>query len=186
MSETNGVRLHGRTRGWPNWTTPKNVIEVVSQVGPIVLDPCWNDQAITMPVSKFWENGCEQDWRVNSEGGLVFVNPPYNQAKAFVEKCIQEGLWGAEIILLVASRTDTKWSHAAHRSADAMCNWGPGRIKFENPPSESPGDAPSIASSFFYWGRNHRLFTQVFSKHGFCVNLHALREKRSFPVQVLP
>jgi phage N-6-adenine-methyltransferase len=179
------VRLSGRTKGWPNWTTPEAVLDVIELVGPIALDPCSNEAAHTNKRAKAsWRcNGLTDSWHDQVHAGLVFVNPPYNQTKAFVAKAIEEALQGTEIILLVAARTDTKWAHSAFKSAQAVCFWE-GRIRFENPPPDSEGDAPSIPSMFVYWGPRRGAFMRVFQDHGLAVDL--TRPRLSFPVQVKP
>jgi hypothetical protein len=192
--EENGARLGGKVKGWPHWTTPKPVLEVVQEVGPIALDPFCNEAAHTNSIAKAcWQHaGLTDGWNQQVHKGLIFVNPPYSLTKVVVEKCIQEAPpflkrsnEAAEIILLVAARTDTKWAHSAFQAADAVCFWR-GRIRFENPPPESAGDAPSIPSMFVYWGPNRRLFMQAFGKHGVCFDLRLVQRRHSFPVSVQP
>lgn len=182
-SETNGVRLGGKLKGWPHWTTPKPVLEVVQEVGSIALDPFCNEAAHTNGIAKAcWAaGGLTEPWNQQVHAGLIFVNPPYSDTKLVVEKCIQEAQQAVEIILLVAARTDTKWAHSAFRAADGVCFWE-GRIRFENPPPESEGNAPSIPSMFVYWGPNRRLFLQAFGKHGVCFDLRLLQRRSTFPV----
>lgn len=183
MSE--GVRLAGRSKGWPNWTTPKHVVDLVSEVDRIVLDPCSNEHSQVGALMSFTEHGLEESWceRVASHPGLVYVNPPYNQADAFIDKCIAEAKSGIQIIALVAARTDTKWAHKAFDTVQSVQFWS-GRIKFGNPPEGSEGDAPSIPSMFLYWGPRYRHFMNVFGKHGLALDLTMRRA--SFPVQVRP
>ena len=185
MSTTNGVRLSGKGKGWPHWTTPKSVLDVVREVGPIHLDPCSNEASQVFALRNWQSEGLILEWAPIAAGGLAFVNPPYSLTKAFVEKVILEAALGTEVILLVAARTDTQWAHKALRSADSLCFWE-GRIRFENPPPDSLGDAPSIPSAFYYWGRNHRLFMKTLQPHGFCIDLRRNRERRTFPVEAQP
>lgn len=162
-----GVRLAGRSTGWPHWTTPRNVLDVIAKMGPIALDPCSNQHSIVdAPTAFCGDDGLSISWTFVAGGGLIYVNPPYNQARAFVQKCVYEASQGAEIILLTASRTDTKWAHLIFATAKAVCLWGPGRISFGNPPPESPGEAPSIASMFSYWGERAAEFMAAFHGHG--------------------
>jgi hypothetical protein len=187
MGTTNGVRLSGRKQSWPHWTTPESILQLVRQVGPISLDPFWNEQAITTPAVALQDGpygGLTESWKTVQKG-LAFVNPPYAMTADVVGKCKAEADTGVEIILLVAARTDSKWAHQCFDTADAMCFWK-GRIKFGNPPPDSPGNAPSIASAFYYWGPSRRLFLQTFGPHGFCLDLAARRERKTFPVRVLP
>ena len=189
MSSTNGVRLSGRKQGWPHWTTPEEVLSLVRQVGPISMVPFWNEQAITQPDVKLVDSsapfdGLHESWKTVQKG-LAFVNPPYAMTAAVVGKCKAEADAGVEIILLVAARTDSKWAHQCLDTADAACFWK-GRIKFGNPPPDSLGNAPSIASVLYYWGASRRLFLQVFQDRGFCLDLRQMRDRKSFPVRALP
>ncbi len=185
-AELEGVRLSGRTKGWPNWTTPDEVLDVVRSINTIALDPCSNEASKVNAHCSLHEHGEDLSWPfLANDKGLVYVNPPYNQARAFVSKCIYEGEMGLEIILCVAARTDTRWAHDCFRSATALCFWGPGRIKFGNPPPESAGDAPSIPSMFVYWGPQCSVFMGAFHPHGQCFDLRRARATQSFPVQPL-
>jgi len=180
MTETNpeGARLGGKVQGWQHWTTPKIVLRAVEEVGPIGLDPCSNEFSHVQSKSRFWENGLEVDWKQFCDGQLVYVNPPYNKVKEFAKKCILESVAGCEIIALLASRTDTQWSKGCLMTGDALCFWE-GRIKFENPPPGSQGDAPSIPSVVYYWGNRRWEFCQAFKKHGFCIDLRQVRARQS-------
>lgn len=180
-----GVRLAGKLRGWCHWTTPKVVLDCVRRVNAIALDPCSNDASTVGAGTKFWEHGHEVNWKsfTHETGGLVYVNPPYNAARVFVEKCVGEGFIGCEIILLVAARPDTQWTKLCFKSAEACCFWE-GRIKFENPPPESQGDAPSIPSVLYYWGRYKNRFRLAFAPRGFCVDLVDARRFSSMPMVV--
>jgi len=188
MGSTNGVRLGGRKQRWPHWTTPESFVELGLRVGPIALDPFWNEQAVTHPAVRLVEGGAmdglTQTWKT-VQSGLVFANPPYKQTAVVVGKCKAEADEGREIILLVAARTDSQWAHQCLTTADALCFWK-GRIKFGNPPPDSPGNAPSIASAVYYWGPSRRLFLQTFAPKGFVLDLRQLRKRESFPVRVTP
>lgn len=48
-------------------------------------------------------------WR--PELGVHWCNPPYSQCRAFVAKAVQESLRGVQTVMLVPSRTDTRWFH---------------------------------------------------------------------------
>lgn len=55
------------------------------------------------------EDALEQDW--GGEGSVVWLNPPYSVAGAFVAKAREEADKGAIVVMLLPSRTDTKWFH---------------------------------------------------------------------------
>lgn len=180
--EENGVRLGGKKQGWPNWTTPKEVLDSISEIGVIALDPCSNEHSQVCAPLKLAEHGLVKSWvellRENKLSGITYVNPPYNRAKEFVRKCIIEQLSGVEIIALLASRTDTQWTKACLQTGDALCFWE-GRIHFENPPPDSEGDAPSIPSVLYYWGPRRWEFCRAFDKHGFCMDLRQIRQRQT-------
>ena len=62
-------------------------------------------------VKKFFtkeEDGLIQDWSKD----IVFVNPPYGrEIGKWVEKSYNEAKKGAKVVMLIPSRTDTKWFH---------------------------------------------------------------------------
>lgn len=185
MSE--GVRLAGKHTGWPHWTTPEPVLARVRQVGEIGFDPCTNDASIVNAVLATNMDGLTCDWLAKAGQHLVYVNPPYKAAAHFMAKCDEEAARGVNVLALVAARTDTRWAHRAFRTATALCFWGPGRIKFDNPPPGSKGDAPSIPSMFVYWGNHTNRFMSVFQHSGQCIDLRWPQGNgRSFPVQVRP
>lgn len=71
----------------------------------------------------------EQDW--GGEGSVVWLNPPYSVAGAFVAKAREEADKGATVVLLLPARTDTKWWHTwvwdrDARREDPDGDWRPG------------------------------------------------------------
>lgn len=50
-----------------------------------------------------------EDW--GGEGSVVWCNPPYSAAGAFVAKAAEEAAKGAVVVMLLPARTDTKWWH---------------------------------------------------------------------------
>lgn len=182
MTAPDSVRLQGKKQGWTHWTTPRYVLDVIRRVNVIHLDPCSNFCSEVNALEAHETGGLELSWHPRASAGLVFVNPPYDLAKEFVKKSIVEASLGAEIILLVAARTETHWTQACLAEADAACLWR-GRIKFGNPPPDSPGDRPSIPSAFYYWGKNRKGFMAAFKDYGMTFDLRSSRQKKSFPVE---
>jgi hypothetical protein len=138
------AKIGGKVDGWPHWTTPKSFLDRVRKVGPIGLDPCGNEASTVGAGTAFHgamidADGLAMPWQPYTSGnihpnGLAFVNPDYSATKAWIAKMIEEARRGVEIITLVPARTSTPWFHAILQSGDAGLLWGPGRIRFENPP----------------------------------------------------
>lgn len=81
----------------------------------------------------------EQDW--GGHGSVVFLNPPYSVAGAFVQHARAEADKGALVILVLPVRSDTKWWHSnvwdvtqgvdGHWRPGVRCRLLPGRLNFE-------------------------------------------------------
>ena len=149
-----------------DWRTPSDVLDLVRGVGIIGLDPCATlDKKHHFAAFNLTEDddGLEHDWSTYvGEDALVFVNPPYGRALPhWVEMCATEAeSCDIEIVLLVPSRTDTRWFRLASESADARCLWY-GRLRFEDAPSSAP-----FPSACFYWGPSPYLFASIWSDAG--------------------
>jgi hypothetical protein len=157
-----------------DWQTPESFLELVRKVGPIALDPCtvpenptgasvWCTgklRQMTNPPRTI-DDGLDAPWAMWSVGGLVYVNPPYGRAlPKWVDKCIAEAERGAEIILLVPARPDTKWFRRLFQSATGVLFWS-GRIRFRGATAGAP--FPSLVA---HWGPNHARFREVFGPFG--------------------
>lgn len=105
-----------------HWSTPKSIYNYyVNYLG--YFDPC--------PLhSEF--NGLDIEWKANN-----FVNPPYSCVSKWIDKAIEESKKGRNSILLIPSRTDTKWFKK-------LCDYGCkvcficGRLKFGNSNNVAP------------------------------------------------
>lgn len=94
--------------GKDDWATPDLLYsQIVTIFGEFDLDPCAD---ITNTKCPMWftesQNGLDQKWF-----GKVFVNPPYSKVKDWVYKACDSIHYGHcdQVVMLVASRTDTKW-----------------------------------------------------------------------------
>jgi site-specific DNA-methyltransferase (adenine-specific) len=106
-----------------------------------------------------------EDWRSACDG-LVYVNPPYSQARAWLAKCATESAEGIEIIALVPARTDTRaWHESIWRYADAVCFWR-GRLRFVGATASAP-----FPSAVVYYGHRAERFRAVFGQAGRVVRL---------------
>lgn len=146
------------TGGKDDWRTPRKVLDAVERLGStITLDPCApSDPAHQFARQNLTEanDGLAHAWPA---AGLVFVNPPYSACAAWVEKVIEEAVYGALIVLLVAARPGAKWYRRAQAHADAVAEWR-GRITFEGATANAP-----FPSALFAFNVSWRRFAAAMS-----------------------
>lgn len=82
-----------------NWSTPIDVYEELDKEFNFVYDPC--------PLKNIPEfDGLNTDWAESN-----FVNPPYSKIKDWCKKAYEEWQKGKTVVMLIPSRTDTKYWH---------------------------------------------------------------------------
>ena len=70
-------------------------------------------------------NGLDEEW-----GSATFCNPPYGRAIGkWTAKAVSEWKKGKTVVLLIPSRTDTKWWHSDIMQANEI-RFIKGRLKF--------------------------------------------------------
>lgn len=170
-----------------DWQTPESFLELVRKVGPIALDPCTTQEnptdatvwiypghsSLVPPGALLADpaaDGLSSSWlEMVSDtefGGLVYVNPPYGrELPKWIDKCVAEASYGAEIVALVPARTDTKWGQLALTSADEVL-FRKGRIRFVDAATGVAGDAAAFPSMVLYWGKRASAFREVFDDYG--------------------
>ncbi len=105
-----------------HWSTPKEVYETLNKEFNFTDDPC--------PL--MGDGGLQRDW------GLVsFVNPPYSNIKEWVKKAYEENNKGHASVLLIPSRTDTRWWHDYVMKATEI-RFIKGRLKFGGAKNSAP------------------------------------------------
>lgn len=108
-----------------NYSTPKDVYEKLNNEFHFTFDPC--------PLNPTPEiDGLSIEW-----GGCCFVNPPYSQISKWCEKAYQESLKGKIIVMLIPSRTDTKYWHNFIMKAQEI-RFIKGRLKFGDSKNSAP------------------------------------------------
>lgn len=90
------------------WETPQEFFERLDAEFGFTLDAAATDG--NAKCDKYWtirENALWQSWE-----GVVFCNPPYGRLIGrFVRKGYMEAQRGATVVMLIPSRTDTKYWH---------------------------------------------------------------------------
>lgn len=156
-----------------DYNTPPEVLEVVRRLGHIALDPCSNEfsQVGARMVCDVDTDGLGADWALATDpawgGGLVFVNPPFSQLSAWVEKCITEAQRGCEIILLAPAGLDTKWWGRVVETAQAAAIWR-GRVRFYFCGERHA--TPMQPTAFAYWGPRAVAFCRAFAERAWPIH----------------
>ena len=108
-----------------DWKTPKDFYAGLDAEFHFDFDPCpTNPQFDGIDSRTQW-------------GKVNFVNPPYNQIKVWVETCHRKSLGGATVVMLIPSRTDTRWWHDYVMKAKEI-RFIKGRLKFDGHKNSAP------------------------------------------------
>ena len=97
------------------WATPQNLFKAFDEEFNFVLDVAAT--FANMKCDHFFDearDGLAQDWaeyinkRKDIRGGAVWMNPPYNDVKSWVEKAASEAIKGVTVACLLPYRPDTR------------------------------------------------------------------------------
>lgn len=119
-----------------DWETPQELFDALDDEFGFDLDACATEK--TTKLFRFFTpetNALEQDWT-----GTVFCNPPYGrEIGRWVEKGYIEAQSGTAdvVVMLLPSRTDTKWWHAWVMCADEI-RFIEGRLRFSGHKNSAP------------------------------------------------
>lgn len=125
------------------WFTPTSVKkDLIEEFGVFDLDPA---TALSNPMeaTRFFtkdDDGLKQDWI----GQNIYLNPPYGRIiSKFIDKAICEWTLGncKRIVMLLPSRTDTKWFHKLYEHPDVEIRFFKGRLRFND---ANPAPMPSM------------------------------------------
>ena len=105
------------------WSTPTETFSALDAEFKFNDDPC--------PLGGN-ENGLLREWL-----SPCFVNPPYSEIAPWMEKAKLESDAGKTVVLLVPSRTDTRWWHEYAMKA-AEIRFIRGRLKFGDAKTGAP------------------------------------------------
>lgn len=107
----------------PDWKTPKAVYQILDAEFSFDHDPC--------PPS-YTVDGLTSEW-----GKSNYVNPPYNQLKAWLKKGYEEWRKGKTVVFLIPSRTDTiAWHEYCMKATEIR--FIKGRLKFDDSGNSAP------------------------------------------------
>lgn len=128
----NNSMFSSNTNEWP---TPQSFFNKLHSEFGFTLDPCATKE--NAKCEKFYtihDDGLSKDW----SGNTVFCNPPYGKdITLWVEKCYRESLKGNTVVMLIPSRTDTRyWHDYIINKADVR--FIKGRLKFGDSKNSAP------------------------------------------------
>lgn len=125
------------------WATPPDFFATLHAEFGFTLDPCATRR--NAKCSSFFtkaDNGLTQDWRTHT----VFCNPPYGRTIGeWARKCYLAAQAGATVVLLVHSRTDTRYFHD-WIYGKAELRFVRGRLKFGDGRQSAP--FPSLVAIY--------------------------------------
>jgi site-specific DNA-methyltransferase (adenine-specific) len=134
------------------WETPQDLFDKLNDEFHFTLDA-----AATSKNSKcgprymdMLGDALTMDWKYHSQGGSIFLNPPYGRKIGkFVQKAYEESLKGVTVVCLIPARTDTRWFH--DYCVKGEIRFLKGRLKFKNrdgDPLPTPAPFPSMVVVF--------------------------------------
>lgn len=106
-----------------HWSTPISVYHELNKEFNFNDDPC--------PLHSY-EDGLDRPW-----GSRTFVNPPYSDIKNWCKKAYEEYCCGQTVVMLIPSRTDTRYWHDYIMKATEI-RFIKGRLKFGNAKNSAP------------------------------------------------
>lgn len=106
-----------------DWSTPRDVYRTLDAEFGFDYDPC--------PLHADFD-GLQKEW-----GRVNFVNPPYSDIKNWCRKAYYEWKKGKTVVMLIPSRTDTKYWHDYIMKASEI-RFICGRLKFGDSKNSAP------------------------------------------------
>lgn len=88
-------------------------------------------------------------------GHRVFCNPPYSKVKEWVKKAYEESKKGCLVVMLIPSRTDTRWFHEYVYQKQEI-RFIKGRIRFVGQDGEKKQSAPFLSMIVVFNGETNR------------------------------
>lgn len=129
------------------WATPADLFAALDRQFRFAVDVCATaDNAKCGEYFSPSTDGLTQPWPYWPRGGC-FMNPPYSQIGAWMQKAHSAALAGSCVVCLVPARTDTRWFWRYASPADVR--FLPGRLKF----GEGKNSAPFPSAVVVMWPR---------------------------------
>lgn len=122
-----------------DWETPQAFFDELDREFHFVLDVAATPE--NAKCARYFteeQDGLAQDW--SSYDGTIWCNPPYSkQIGKWVKKASEEAAKGATIVMLIPSRTETKWFHDyIYKKENVEIRFVKGRIYFSGAKVNAP------------------------------------------------
>lgn len=149
--------------------TPKWIVDLVEQMGPIALDPCSNPWSLVRAKLRLsadnGDDGLAERWfdLLSRKGlcGSIFVNPVYSKPLPWTKRIVEAADDGCEVFALMKLDPSTEWSRVLRSRPRAVCDFDK-RIKFEG----GKFNSGAMASTMVYYGPRPYLFCHTFQDFG--------------------
>ena len=115
-----------------DWETPPELFEMLDREFHFTVDAAANTEN-TLCARWYGPGGVGEDALEMPWDGVVWCNPPYGPAVAnFVDAALFAigGRIATTVVMLLPSRTDTRWFHRLAESSHCVFRFMKGRIKF--------------------------------------------------------
>ena len=113
-----------------SWLTPSTLYKQLNDIHKFNYDPCPYKPIV-------FKDGLTTDW-----GTCNFVNPPYSDIAKWVKKAHLEATKGNKSVMLIPSRTDTRYFHD-YIYKKYEIEFLKGRLKFVDPENVKKKPMPS-------------------------------------------
>jgi len=128
------------------WSTPQYLFDALDVEFTFGLDAAATEtNAKCTAFFTAEDDALTQDWCVLARPWSIFVNPPYSQCRAFVHKAAESAKYGAQVVMLLPARTDTRWFHDHIWDAEHACprtrvevRFLKGRLRFGEAQNSAP------------------------------------------------
>lgn len=126
------------------WETPRDLFDKLDKEFHFTLDVCATDE--NAKCTEYYtkeQNGLDRPWT-----GVCWCNPPYGRkVYLWIKKAAQAALEGNTVVMLLPSRTDTRWFHKyLYQQPGVELRFLPGRLKFVG--SQNTAPFPSLVAVF--------------------------------------
>lgn len=150
------------------WQTPRDLFNVLNREFDFQLDSCASKENTLCKYFFSEENSAlENEWNkpdwfsISTEIKSVFINPPYSQTQAFINRAAQQAkLHNLTVVALVNANTDVNWFSNAVSTANEV-RLITGRISFVKPDGTKGKGQNSKGQALIIWRGNCQTTCQI-------------------------